>query len=146
VVDTFAAAAEPNRRRLLQLLAAGPRSVTDLASTFPVTRSAISQHLLILEEVGLVTARKEGRQRFYAIDPVGVARLRAEIDLFWTDELDLLVADAKALARPGRQPAPTPSSPPSSPPINSPDPEPQGDPHDHEPRLRGEDRVSPGER
>ena len=111
MVDTFAAAAEPNRRRLLQLLAAGPRSVTDLASTFPVTRSAISQHLLILEEAGLVTARKEGRQRFYAIDPVGVARLRAEIDLFWTDELDLLVADAKALARAGRQPAPTPSSP-----------------------------------
>jgi DNA-binding transcriptional ArsR family regulator len=143
VVDTFAAAAEPNRRRLLQLLAAGPRSVTDLASTFPVTRSAISQHLLILEEAGLVTARKEGRQRFYAIDPVGVARLRAEIDLFWTDELDLLVADAKALARAGRQPASTPSS---SPLTTSPDPEPQGDPHDHEPRLRGEDRVSPGER
>lgn len=98
-MDAFAAAAEPTRRRLLQLLAAGPRSVTDLAGAFPVTRSAISQHLLVLEEAGLVTARKEGRQRFYAVDPSGVARLRAEIDRFWTDELDLLVADAHALAR-----------------------------------------------
>jgi DNA-binding transcriptional ArsR family regulator len=98
-MDAFAAAAEPTRRRLLQLLAAGPRSVTDLASAFPVTRSAISQHLLVLEEAGLVTARKEGRQRFYAVDPSGVVRLRAEIDRFWTDELDLLVADAQALAR-----------------------------------------------
>jgi DNA-binding transcriptional ArsR family regulator len=100
VRDAFAAAAEPNRRRLLQLLAGGPRSVSELAAAFPVTRSAISQHLLALEEAGLVTARKEGRQRFYAVDPSGVARLRAEIDRFWTDELDLLVADAKALSRP----------------------------------------------
>lgn len=99
MIDTFAAAAEPTRRRLLQLLATGPRTVTDLASTFPVTRSAISQHLLLLEDAGLVTARKDGRQRFYAVNPAGVARLRAEIDRFWTDELDLLVADAKALAR-----------------------------------------------
>jgi DNA-binding transcriptional ArsR family regulator len=82
------------------MLAGGPRSVTELAAAFPVTRSAISQHLLALEEAGLVTARKEGRQRFYAVDPSGVARLRAEIDRFWTDELDLLVADAKALSRP----------------------------------------------
>lgn len=99
MTDTFAAAAEPTRRRLLQLLAAGPRSVSDLANTFPVTRSAISQHLLVLEDAGLVTARKVGRQRFYAVDPSGVAELRAEIDRFWTNELDLLVADAATLAR-----------------------------------------------
>jgi DNA-binding transcriptional ArsR family regulator len=99
VTDAFAAAAEPTRRRLLQLLAAGQRTVTDLAGAFPVTRSAISQHLLVLEDAGLVTARKVGRQRFYAVDPTGVARLRAEIDRFWTNELDLLVADAHTLAR-----------------------------------------------
>lgn len=98
VTDPLAAAAEPNRRRLLQLLAGGPRTVTDLAAEFPVTRSAVSQHLLLLEDAGLVTARKDGRQRFYAVNPAGIARLRAEIDRFWTDELDLLAADANALA------------------------------------------------
>ena len=113
MIDTFAAAAEPTRRRLLQLLAAGPRSVTDLASAFPVTRSAISQHLLVLEEAGLVTARKEGRQRFYAVDPSGVAKLRAEIDRFWTTELDLLVADAEEVARADREPRPQPHTAPS---------------------------------
>ncbi|HXC78811.1 MAG TPA: metalloregulator ArsR/SmtB family transcription factor [Candidatus Acidoferrum sp.] len=98
MIDAFAAAAEPNRRRLLQLLATGPRTVTDLATAFPVTRSAISQHLLLLEEAGLVTARKDGRQRFYTVNPSGIAKLRAEIDRFWTEELDLLVADAQSLA------------------------------------------------
>lgn len=98
VIDALSAAAEPTRRRLLQLLASGPRSVTDLAGHFSVTRPAISQHLLVLAEAGLVTARKDGRQRFYSVVPDGIAKLRAEIDRFWTDELDLLIADAQALA------------------------------------------------
>ena len=93
--DVFSAAAEPNRRRLLQLLASGPRTVSELAAEFPVTRSAISQHLALLAEVGLVTNRKQGRQRFYEVLPSGMAQLRAEIDRFWTAELDLLVADAQ---------------------------------------------------
>lgn len=98
MTDAFAAAAEPTRRRLLQLLATGPRSVSELADHFPVTRSAISQHLLLLEDADLVSADKKGRQRFYRVNPTGIATLRAEIDRFWTDELDLLVADASALA------------------------------------------------
>ena len=97
MTDALSAAAEPNRRRILQLLASGPRSVTELADEFPVTRSAISQHLLVLSDAGLVVARKDGRQRFYSIVPGGIARLRAEIDRFWTTELDLLVADAHRL-------------------------------------------------
>lgn len=113
--DVLSAAAEPTRRRLLQLLASGPRTVNDLAANFAVTRSAISQHLAVLSEVGLVTNRKEGRQRIYSVDPTGMARLRTEIDRFWTDELDLLVADATALAarRPTdqRTETPTPSEP-----------------------------------
>ncbi|MFD1249532.1 ArsR/SmtB family transcription factor [Nocardioides ginsengisoli] len=100
MTDPFSAAAEPNRRRLLQLLAAGPMSVGELAEQFPVTRSAISQHLLVLAEAGLVTAEKAGRQRIYRVDPGGLRQLQAQIDLFWTTELDLLVADADELQRP----------------------------------------------
>jgi DNA-binding transcriptional ArsR family regulator len=87
-------AAEPTRRRLLQLLASGERTVTELTSQFSVTRSAISQHLAVLAEVGLVTARKQGRERYYRLDERGALRLRALFESFWSDELDRLVADA----------------------------------------------------
>jgi len=87
-------ATEPTRRRLLQLLASGERTVTQLASQFPVTRSAVSQHLAVLAEVGLVTARKQGRERYYRLEERGVQRLRALFESFWSDELDRLVADA----------------------------------------------------
>lgn len=95
MTDPLTAAAEPNRRRILQLLATGPRGVSDLASEFTVTRSAISQHLAVLAEAGLVTAEKVGRTRIYRVLPDGLHRLQAEIDRFWTAELDLLVADAQ---------------------------------------------------
>jgi DNA-binding transcriptional ArsR family regulator len=97
VIDAFSAAAEPTRRRILQLLAARPRTVGEIAAEFPVTRSAISQHLLVLAEAGLVEAEKLGRQRMYRVLPSGLQKLQAEIDRFWTDELDLLVADAHQL-------------------------------------------------
>ena len=96
-MDLLEVAAEPTRRRLLQLLSSGERTVTELTASFTVSRSAISQHLLLLSEVGLVTARKEGRNRFYSLDSPGVARLRQVFESFWTDELDLLVADASQL-------------------------------------------------
>ncbi|HEY8720386.1 metalloregulator ArsR/SmtB family transcription factor [Pengzhenrongella sp.] len=98
--DVLSAAAEPTRRRILQLLASGPRTVNDLAASFPVTRSAISQHLGVLAEVGLVVNRKEGRQRIYSVGPIGMAQLRTEMDRFWTTELDLLLTDATALRDP----------------------------------------------
>jgi DNA-binding transcriptional ArsR family regulator len=96
-MDAFSAAAEPNRRRILQLLASEPRTVSDIAAEFTVTRSAISQHLLLLADAGLVQAEKIGRQRIYRVVPTGLRSLQAEIDRFWTDELDRLVADAHAL-------------------------------------------------
>jgi len=99
VIDPLSAAAEPNRRRILQLLAGQPRTVSEVAAEFPVTRSAISQHLLVLAEAGLVEAEKVGRQRIYRVLPSGLQRLQAEIDRFWTNELDLLVADAHSLRR-----------------------------------------------
>lgn len=94
--DILSAAAEPTRRRILQLLASGPRTVNDLAANFTVTRSAISQHLGVLAEVGLVASRKEGRKRIYSEVPDGMSQLRLELERFWTSELDLLVADATA--------------------------------------------------
>ncbi len=100
VPDLLEVATEPNRRALLRLLAAGEQTVTELSAHFPVSRSAISQHLLLLSEVGLVSARKDGRNRYYRLDAAGMVRLREQFDSFWTNELDLLVADA---ARPGPQ-------------------------------------------
>jgi DNA-binding transcriptional ArsR family regulator len=99
VTDAFSAAAEPNRRRIMQLLASQPKTVSELAAEFPVTRSAISQHLLVLAHAGLVEAEKVGRQRIYRVLPSGLQKLQAEIDRFWTNELDLLVADAHQMRR-----------------------------------------------
>ncbi len=98
VPDLLSAAVEPRRRRLLQLLGTGPRTVNELAGHFAVTRSAVSQHLALLAEVGLVRNRKQGRQRFYELVPAGMAALRAEMERFWSRELDLLVTDATDLA------------------------------------------------
>ncbi|MGH8893958.1 MAG: ArsR/SmtB family transcription factor [Actinomycetes bacterium] len=95
MTDALSAAAEPNRRRILQLLASRPRTVSEIAAEFPVTRSAISQHLLVLADAGLVDAEKIGRQRMYRVLVSGLRVLQAEIDRFWTTELDLLVADAQ---------------------------------------------------
>ena len=106
MTDAFAAAAEPTRRRILQLLARGPMYAGDVSARFDVTRSAISQHLGVLTEVGLVTAEQQGRQRLYRIEPTGIARLQAEIASFWTHELDELVRDADRLAGARRTPTP----------------------------------------
>jgi DNA-binding transcriptional ArsR family regulator len=94
VPDLVAAVAEPNRRRLLRLLGHGEQTVTSLASNFTVSRSAISQHLGVLAEAGLVVSRREGRFQYYRLNPEGMAALRAEFDSFWTRELDQLVRDA----------------------------------------------------
>lgn len=99
MVDALSAAAEPSRRRILHLLAGQPRTVSEIAAEFTVTRSAISQHLLVLAEAGLVEAEKVGRHRVYRVLPSGLRRLQAEIDRFWTTELDMLVADAHRLRR-----------------------------------------------
>jgi DNA-binding transcriptional ArsR family regulator len=95
VTDVLSAAAEPNRRRILQLLASGPRNVGEIAAEFTSTRSAISQHLLVLVDAGLVEAEKVGRHRVYRALPSGLRRLQDEIDRFWTTELEQLATDAQ---------------------------------------------------
>jgi DNA-binding transcriptional ArsR family regulator len=97
VPDLVAAVAEPNRRRLLQLLGHGEKTVNELASHFTVSRPAISQQLGVLAGAGLVISRQEGRFRYYRLHAVGMAALRAELDSFWTRELDQFVRDAPAI-------------------------------------------------
>ena len=94
--DLVAVVAEPNRRRILELLAGGEHSVSDLASRFGVTRPAISQHLAVLADAGLVRARRDGRFRYYCLVPEGMAALRSSLDAFWTAELDELAKSARS--------------------------------------------------
>jgi DNA-binding transcriptional ArsR family regulator len=71
-VDVFHAISDPNRRRLLDLLASGEKPVQELADDFDITLAAVSQHLGVLREAGLVTSRARGRQRLYRLQPAGL--------------------------------------------------------------------------
>ncbi|HEX4905714.1 MAG TPA: metalloregulator ArsR/SmtB family transcription factor [Acidimicrobiales bacterium] len=75
--------ADPTRRSIFEHLADGPRAVGELAVHFPVSRPAVSQHLKVLKDAGLVTDRAEGRRRLYAVDPRGIEDMRAWLDRFW---------------------------------------------------------------
>ena len=77
------ALAEPTRLAIFELLAAQPLPVGELAARLPVSRPAVSQHLKVLKDVGLVMDRPEGTRRVYQVDPSGVAELRSYLDRFW---------------------------------------------------------------
>lgn len=79
--------ADPTRRRVFERLRAGPRPVGVIAKGLPVSRPAVSQHLKVLKEAGLVRDRPEGTQRVYYIDPQGLGALRAWLDQFWDQAL-----------------------------------------------------------
>ena len=81
------ALSDPTRRHIFEQLKTGPRSVGDLAADLPVTRPAVSQHLRVLEDVGLVTHRRNGTRHLYELDATGVAVLRDWVDGFWTEAL-----------------------------------------------------------
>jgi DNA-binding transcriptional ArsR family regulator len=91
----FAALADPTRRAVFERLARGPRAVNELARGLPVSRPAVSQHLKVLKEAGLVTDRAEGVRRVYQIDPQGLGQLRAWLDRFWDDALAAFQAEAE---------------------------------------------------
>ena len=82
------ALAEPTRRQVLEELRAGPRSVGELTAAVPVSQSAVSQHLRVLREAGLVRERREGTRRLYRVDPDGLGTLRVYLDKFWDDALE----------------------------------------------------------
>jgi DNA-binding transcriptional ArsR family regulator len=78
---------DATRMAIFQKLAGGPIAVNELARQLPVSRPAVSQHLKVLKDAGLVTDMKEGTRRLYQLDPEGVARLRAHFDQMWTKAL-----------------------------------------------------------
>jgi len=84
---TFAALADPTRRRVLEQLREGPRSVGELAERLPISQPAVSQHLKVLREAGLVAQRPEGSRRIYSLRPEGLAELRRWVDSMWDDVL-----------------------------------------------------------
>jgi len=75
------------RRAIVEQLAAGPMAVGELAARLPVTRPAVSQHLKVLREAGLVRDRADGTRRIYSIDPAGLGQIRAWLDRFWDEAL-----------------------------------------------------------
>jgi DNA-binding transcriptional ArsR family regulator len=85
--NALAALADPTRRRVFERLRAGPIPVVEIARGLPVSRPAVSQHLKVLKEAGLVADRPEGTRRVYFIDPVGLGALRQWLDQFWDQAL-----------------------------------------------------------
>jgi DNA-binding transcriptional ArsR family regulator len=83
----FAALADPTRRAIFEHVARRPSAVGELAGAFPVSRPAVSQHLKVLKEAGLVQDRAEGTRRIYAVDRAGVAAVRDYFDQFWQASL-----------------------------------------------------------
>ena len=83
------------RRQIFEALRRGPRSVGDLASDLPVSRPAVSQHLRVLKDAGLVVDRKDGTRRIYSVDPQGLAGIRAYFDSFWDEALERFAAEAR---------------------------------------------------
>lgn len=91
----FAALHDPTRRRILERLRERPRAVGEIARGLPVTRPAVSQHLKVLKEAGLVDDRSEGTRRIYQIDPKGLGAMRAWLDQFWTAALESFAAEVE---------------------------------------------------
>ncbi|MGH3015587.1 MAG: ArsR/SmtB family transcription factor [Gaiellaceae bacterium] len=85
--EALAALADPTRRTVLETLRLGPRSVGDLARGLPVSRPAVSQHLRVLKNAGLVRERRVGTRNFYSVDGDGLAELRDYFEGFWDEAL-----------------------------------------------------------
>jgi DNA-binding transcriptional ArsR family regulator len=98
----WTALGDPTRRAIFERLLEQPHAVQTLAAGLPVSRPAVSQHLKVLSDAGLVVARREGKHRIYQIDPNGIAALRAELQRFW----DKTMAAYKAAVE--QSPAETP--------------------------------------
>src|SRR5256714_8471899 len=89
------AIAAPRRRQILSLVRDGELSAGEIAGHFDVTRPAVSQHLNVLKEAGLVTERRNGTRRLYRARPEGLAQLKAFLEEFWDERLEALKAEAE---------------------------------------------------
>jgi DNA-binding transcriptional ArsR family regulator len=85
--EGLTALGDPTRRAIFERLAEGPCAVGELAGELPVSRPAVSQHLKVLKDAGLVIDRPAGTRRIYQLDPDGVGALRAYLDRFWNQSL-----------------------------------------------------------
>ena len=85
--SALGALGDPTRRAILERLRDGPLAVTEIARDLPVSRPAVSQHLRVLREAGLVSERREGTRRLYRLDLDGLAALRGYVDSFWAEAL-----------------------------------------------------------
>jgi DNA-binding transcriptional ArsR family regulator len=103
--DAISALADPTRRRVFEALRRGPKPVVEIARALPVSRPAVSQHLRVLKEAGLVRDRREGTRHFYSVDGDGLAELRDYFEEFWQEALDAFkaAAEAEAAAEPRRE-------------------------------------------
>jgi DNA-binding transcriptional ArsR family regulator len=93
----LAALSDPTRREVFQCLQSGGRSVGAIARDLPVSRPAVSQHLKVLKDAGLVVDRAEGTRRIYWIDPHGLAAIRTWLDQFWTAALQAYAEEVERL-------------------------------------------------
>jgi DNA-binding transcriptional ArsR family regulator len=99
VEGALRAIAEPRRREILRLVREGELAAGEIAEHFDVTRQAISQHLRVLKETGLVSERRQGTVRFYRARPEGLAQLRDYLDEFWGQALVALKEEAESESR-----------------------------------------------
>jgi DNA-binding transcriptional ArsR family regulator len=87
-LDSFAALGDPTRRAVFERVARRPAAVGELARGLPVSRPAVSQHLRVLKQAGLVRETAEGTRRIYRLDPRGIAAMREWLDTYWASALD----------------------------------------------------------
>jgi len=99
----FAALTDPTRRTVFERLRHGPRAVGEIARGLPVSRPAVSQHLKVLKEAGLVDERSEGTRRIYRIDPKGLGAMRAWLDQFWDSALTAFAEEVERASKKERQ-------------------------------------------
>jgi len=120
----LAALADPTRREIFERLARSPSAVGELASALPVSRPAVSQHLKVLKDAGLVVHRTHGRRNVYEIDPNGLGALRAWLDQFWAEALDAFKAEVEKdePTRPQSDGGAQPSASPPKTPTHNPKP------------------------
>lgn len=85
--DGWTALGDPTRRAIFERLADRPSAVGELASAFPVSRPAVSQHLKVLKDARLVVDRRAGNRRIYRVDPAGLSALRTDLERFWGQAL-----------------------------------------------------------
>ena len=98
-ISPLDALGDPTRRKLFEYLRLGPCPVTELISIVPISQPAVSQHLKVLREAQLVRVQKQGQQRIYHLNPVGLAELRSYAESLWDDVLRAFGEEAERMAK-----------------------------------------------